>query len=649
MNQPQDIAAILAQAQVPEHSCGFMQAVSGGAPMLLRVATSTGQADYVCYHADDWLTLIGYPVSGSYSHEGFLQAKSQALQQCHARHCFAIAPHMPPQYKDYIQEEDVFYTLASSAQVPPSLRRVVRKAQTALRIEEACVFTPAHRHLWTEFLGRKMLTQAKPKNGVQSSFTNSISFTNSANSANSVAPMSLMVRKLFLATPNVLQAPQTKLRLLNAWDAHGHLAACLLVDFAPKDFCAYILGAHSRLHYTAHAADALFAFMLQRSQEEGKQYIHLGLGVNEGITRFKKKWGGQAAQPFVRAAWQETQSDVTFKQDISALFLTVLGTKKDTKNLEQTERTERLGTNNYAEMTAFIGQSKRQIFASFPEQRPYAMLWKVQKGQNISWIGGSAHFFCYSFERSFRELFDKVDTVLFEGPLDAHSLQKVEAEGKTITPDQQPLLERLSEREIRSLERMVRGPEGTLARLLNMQAKRRVDVRWYLAHTRPWSALFTLWTSFLERKGWQQSVDLEAWNIAHALGKNVVAMESLEEQLASLNSVPPERVVRYFQSCSQWPKMIEKNVRSYLRGDLLQLMGTSAEFPTRTHTIISVRDERFRRRMRSFLEQGRAAVFVGTAHMLNLRNMLAEDGFTVTQVQPTWRHKLRYMLRASMR
>ncbi len=49
--------------------------------------------------------------------------------------------------------------------------------------------------------------------------------------------------------------------------------------------------------------------------------------------------------------------------------------------------------------------------------------------------------------------------------------------------------------------------------------------------------------------------------------------------------------------------------------------------------------------MRPFLEQGRTAVFVGTAHMLNLRNMLTEDGFTLTQFQPTLSHKLRHFLR----
>ena len=43
----------------------------------------------------------------------------------------------------------------------------------------------------------------------------------------------------------------------------------------------------------------------------------------------------------------------------------------------------------------------------------------------MSWLGGTAHFFCYSFETSFIRLFRKVDNVLFEGPLDEDALAAV--------------------------------------------------------------------------------------------------------------------------------------------------------------------------------------------------------------------------------
>ncbi len=575
---------ILDLATVPEHSVNFMRTVSGGAYFV--------QDDYLCFSADDWLTIIGYPLKGAYKHESFLYAKQKAVERTHATSCFAIAPDLPPEMQEYIEEKDIFYTLPTHAKIPTKLINPIAKARQKLRVEMSNTFSTEHRRLWTEFMAR--------------------------------VPLKNKVRSLFASTAHVLAGNVADLYLLNAWDEEGHLTASLLLDFAPQKFCAYILGAHSKKHYAPHAADLLFAHMIEIAKEKGKEYIHLGLGVNEGITRFKKKWGGTKALPFVMASWQEHASQGSLKLHAHVLLRAVMGAQQM----------------QGADLSALAGLSKREIWANLPEQRPYAMLWEVQKNDRISWIGGSAHFFCYSFERSFTDLFEQADTVIFEGPLDNESLLLVEAEGKKITPDQQPLFNRLNRDELHKLSRMVRGPEGFWPKLLNVEAKRKIDVTWFLQHTRPWTALFTLWTGFLERQGWQQSVDLEAWNLAHSMGKTVVAMESLEEQLASLNSVPPDRVVRYFQNCHRWPAMIKRNVKSYLAGDLMRLMGTSAEFPTRTETIISKRDERFRQRMRPFMEQGRCVVFVGTAHMLNLRNMLTEDGFTLRQVRPTLKHKL---------
>ncbi len=628
--------AIYSTATVPEHSVDFIRIVSGG-----ECAVQDG---YVYYAADDWLTIIGYPLGADpltgtteAGLRAFEDAKNQAVKKTGATQCFAVLPALPESLQQVTHvehvEQDAFYTLPASASVPPRLRRVVKKARERLRLDVGTTFTNEHRRLWIEFLGRAEHAKTSDTVSSSSSSSSSSSFSGaslSGASPSGASPMTPMVKHLFVTVPSILGRRGTDLRLLNAWDSEGHLAATLLVDFAPRKFCAYILGAHSRTHYTPHAADMLFAHMISLAQAEGKEFIHLGVGVNEGIARFKRKWGGLASIPFMMVAWKEAASARSTLTDGM-----VDGMNGRVAHMYDDARTDA------ALLMSLIGQSKQQIFASFPEQRPFAMLWRVAKGDRISWIGGSAHFFCYSFERAFRKLFDKVDNVLFEGPLDAGSLREVSAEGVRLTPEQQPLRPLLTEDEVRLLERVVRGPEGRWARLLNMEAKRRVDVRWYLENARPWTALFTLWTGFLERKGWQQSVDLEGWRIAHNMGKNVVAMESLEEQLASLDSVPPERVVRYFQNCKQWSRMIEKNVTAYLRGDLLRLMGTSAEFPTRTHTIISLRDERFRQRMRPFLEQGRTAVFVGTAHMLNLREMLREDGFTLTQVHPTLMHKVR--------
>lgn len=578
-------------AKVPEHSPGLMRTMSQGSAFCV--------GEYFFIHDDDWLMAIGYPLRGSYSHEDFEDAFENACEEARKHcgrqtlRCFAIGPELPERLRDNIVDSDRYYVLSVNAPIPARLRSPVSKAREVLRVEESTVFTPAHRRLWAEFMGRADRGE---------------SF--------SLAPH---VRELYARTPEALSeaAEGGYLRLLNAWDAEGHLAACLMLDYAPKNFVSYILGAHSRTHYVPHASDLLFASMIERAKAAGKRFIHLGLGVNEGILRFKKKWGAVQSLPYVMAEWE--QESETKAQSLAHDFALAL-----------------LRSSN---------MTKRQILAMQPQQRPFAMIYEAEKNGRVSWLCGTAHFFLYSFENSFRRLFRGVDNVIFEGPLDDAFMAEVDKNGKNPEPGFVPLIELLTEAEIRKLERVVRGPEGRLFRLLGLEASKKADVREILSTMRPWCAFFSLWTAFLERLEWKSSVDMEAWRIARDMGKNVIGMENLEEQLASLNSVPTERVLTYFRNCHEWKKYSNRNLKAYLAGDLEGMMGSSAEFPTRTGTVIGLRDQRFRERMRPYLEEGRTAVFVGAAHLLNLRWMLAEDGYRLRRCLPSLPHKLKAFLR----
>ena len=155
------------------------------------------------------------------------------------------------------------------------------------------------------------------------------------------------------------------------------------------------------------------------------------------------------------------------------------------------------------------------------------------------------------------------------------------------------------------------------------------DVALFSAETRPWMAFFSLWTSFLARHGWRYSVDLEAWHLAQEMGKAVRGMETIAEQIETLESIPIPRIVNFFRQCRHWHGYLKRNERAYLRGDLERMMGTSIEFPTRTERVINRRDAVFLERMRPFLERGRCAVLVGSAHLLDLRPMLTQAGFMV--------------------
>jgi len=268
---------------------------------------------------------------------------------------------------------------------------------------------------------------------------------------------------------------------------------------------------------------------------------------------------------------------------------------------------------------------------SLPEQKKFRMLWKVEYDGRISWIGGSAHFFRHSFRYFFRKLFQKADIVIFEGPLDRISMASVEQAGRTLNQSYTSLASLLKEEEIKSLERVVRGPEGFWARFLGGTEKDLPDVRYYLSRTRHWMAFFTLWSGFLRRMEWEQSVDREAWDLAKEMDKCVIAMESIPEQLNTLESIPVERIISFFRNCSQWKRMARQNEKAYLRGDLEGMFGTSTEFPSRTTQVINRRDELFLERMIPHLNRGRCVVLVGTAHMFNLRGMLRNAGFRVSK------------------
>ncbi len=557
---PAEINAALERATVPEHSVPFMAAVSGGEPLAI--------GGFLFFARGEWLIAVGYPLDGGEAEGAFEQALSRTLRMTRARDCWAIAPRLPPRLADRRVEADRYYVLPAAAPLPSRLERLADRAARRLTVAEEEAFGPGHRRLWAEFMNRVDLP---PR-----------------------------VRELYARTPALL-GRTPGLALLSARDPEGRIAACLLVDRAPRRFTSYLLGAHSREPYIPHASDLLFREMIHAARREGKEFVHLGLGVNEGIRRFKEKWGARPGPNYEMAAWRE-------------------------------EGGWRAEAGDLARGPARMPReplSKQEFMAGLPRQRHLAMLWEIERDGRRSFLVGTAHFFGFSFERSLRRLFEKVETVLFEGPLDSSSLERVARIGRTPEPDGPRLAGLLDAEEIARLERVVCGPRGRWARFFGLEHPDPPDVRHLLAATRPWYAFFSLWTAFVARRGWKESVDLEAWRIAQEMGKTVIAMERLEEQIATLEEIPLPRIVHFLRGCRLWGRMMRRYERFYLKGEIDRLFGTSIEFPTRTEQVIHHRDARFLERMRPSLEKVGAAVFVGSAHLIGLRGMLAEAGFSV--------------------
>ena len=140
-----------------------------------------------------------------------------------------------------------------------SLLRIADEASRALTVERGHSISKEHQALIAELLKREKLPP--------------------------------QISELYRAMPDYV-AHASSACVLNAWDKNRRVSAFYVVELGAKNFSTYILGSHSKKHYVPHASDLLFLEMIELTREHGKNVINLGLGVNEGIRRFKEKWGG---------------------------------------------------------------------------------------------------------------------------------------------------------------------------------------------------------------------------------------------------------------------------------------------------------------------------------------------------------------------
>ena len=259
MITPEEETYILTRAYVPEHIVSLMTLISKGDPFLIE--------DYLGFVKDNWLILVGYPLEGNFSQERCERILHQAVDTFRPEVLWFIGPESPSSLLNSCKERetDQYYTLdIEQTRLKSSLQRAVDKASKELMVERDHFVSKEHEALISELLKRGKLPDR--------------------------------VRELYHAMPDYV-GRSSSAWMLNARDNAGRLCAFTVVELGAKDFSTYVLGSHSKKHYVPHASDLLFLEMINLTREHGKNTIHLGLGVNEGIRRFKEKWGGK---PFLR-------------------------------------------------------------------------------------------------------------------------------------------------------------------------------------------------------------------------------------------------------------------------------------------------------------------------------------------------------------
>jgi hypothetical protein len=97
--------------------------------------------------------------------------------------------------------------------------------------------------------------------------------------------------------------------VFDARDSKGELVAFDVAEFEPRNYAIYMFNFSSETFYVPGASDLLLSEVIKQAKTEKKKYINLGLGINPGVTFFKKKWGGVIFLPYTFCLYEPSNRD----------------------------------------------------------------------------------------------------------------------------------------------------------------------------------------------------------------------------------------------------------------------------------------------------------------------------------------------------
>ncbi len=276
----------------------------------------------------------------------------------------------------------------------------------------------------------------------------------------------------------------------------------------------------------------------------------------------------------------------------------------------------------------------RKILSVFSDERELRTAWKIEKDGTWGFLAGSAHFSPYSFKKSIRRYLEGVRVVCFEGPLDEGGMGQVVQQG--LEPGGAlAVYEALSAETRQKIKYHLRDyflTADPFPALFGVSGKTRSPLFDHFQSLRPWMAFFSIWSAFLKQKGWTYSVDLEALELSRRLGKEVVFLETIEEQVAGMEGIPIGRIIAFLEKIDHWEEWARMHSELYLRGDIHAALKVADDFPSRCPSIVENRDPVFFERMKGFFEQGRVMAFLGTSHIPGVQRRFKAEGYRITPV-----------------
>lgn len=240
---------------IPEQILDYFEPVSGLRHEVL--------GDYLCYFGEGVAVVVGYPLG-----LGKVKRLEDIMREVEMKawRIEVIAPRLPRKFRFKEVFEDEYYRLRLPLTLRKKLRYMVNRAERELTVSESRELRREHVELMEEFLRRRDI----------------------------MPHMRYVCERLH----RYLSKSKTA-RLLNAYEKKGMLVGFDVIDLPQGPYSFYMFNFIRRGEgYVPGVSDLLLHELVKLSDEEGKKYVNMGLGINEGVRRFKLKWGAEAFLPY---------------------------------------------------------------------------------------------------------------------------------------------------------------------------------------------------------------------------------------------------------------------------------------------------------------------------------------------------------------
>lgn len=263
---PAGLAAFTAQALVPEHIQAYVRAVSGRRALAC--------ASCIAYAGEDDLVLVGYPLHDPRDSAALDEAVERALAVLPpGGRLTVLAASLPSAAppEAAARGDDWWFLDLPPPPAAQKTRNMLRRAGREARVLQSCGrFDAAHMAL--------------------------------VHAQMSARPLTPGTRLIYSRLPDYLASSPGAL-LFSAYSLEtDELIGCAVGEYGALATAFYLFAFRAR-RAPPGTADLLLDAVLREAEARGHRRCSLGLGINDGIGFFKRKYGARPGLPCLECSW----------------------------------------------------------------------------------------------------------------------------------------------------------------------------------------------------------------------------------------------------------------------------------------------------------------------------------------------------------